>query len=251
MGTNDDAFESDNRAMIARMGQDKALADRSWAWFDEVTRYRYSYHFRWLGLPIIQFPQDVVALQEIVWRTQPDLVIETGVARGGSLVFYASMMRLLESAQPARGRGHVIGIDIDIRPENRAAIEGHPLGGDITLVQGSSVDPAVVERVRDLARGYSKVMVVLDSLHTHDHVLAELAAYAPLVSPDAYLVVLDTCVEMMAPDHFPDRPWSRGNNPYTAVHEFLRTNDDFVIDDAIATKLLVTVAPDGYLRRAK
>lgn len=244
MGTDDDAFESDNRATIARMGEDKALTTQSWAWFDAVTRHRYSYHFRWLGLPIIQFPQDVVALQEIVWRTAPDLVIETGVARGGSLVFYASMMRLL-------GRGHVIGVDVDIRPENRAAIEAHPLGGDITLIQGSSTDPAVVARVHDLARGASKVMVVLDSLHTHDHVLAELAAYAPLVSPDAYLVVLDTCVEMMAPDHFPDRPWARGNNPYTAVHAFLGTTDDFVIDREIATKLLVTVAPDGYLRRAK
>ncbi len=242
MGTNDDAFEADNRARIARMGQDAALADQSRAWFDAVTRHGYSYHFRWLGLPIIQFPQDVVALQEIIWRTQPDLIIETGVARGGSLVFYASMLRLL-------GRGHVVGVDIDIRPENRAAIESHMFGKDITLVQGSSVDPAIVARVADIARDYSKVMVVLDSMHTHDHVLAELEAYAPLVSKDAYLCVLDTVVEFMADDHFPDRPWSRGNNPYTAVHAFLGGNRDFQIDTQIATKLLVTVAPDGYLKR--
>jgi cephalosporin hydroxylase len=200
MGTNDDAFEADNRARIARMGQDVALADQSRAWFDAVTRHGYSYHF------------------------------------------HASMLRLL-------GRGHVIGVDIDIRPENRAAIESHPLAKDITLIQGSSVDPDIVARVAGIARNYSKVMVVLDSMHTHDHVLAELHAYAPFVSKDAYLCVLDTVVEFMADDHFPDRPWSRGNNPYTAVHAFMGTTDAFEIDTQIATKLLVTVAPDGYLRR--
>jgi cephalosporin hydroxylase len=238
---NEEAFEVHNQATIAEMAADRELVALSQRWFDAASRYQYSYHFRWLGLPIIQLPQDIVALQEIIWRTRPELVIETGIARGGSLVFYASMMRLL-------GRGHVLGVDIDIREENRRAIDAHPFADGITMLQGSSIDPSVVARVETIAAHYERVMVVLDSLHTHAHVLAELEHYAPLVSPGCYLVVLDTCIEHMPADAFPDRPWSQGDNPMTAVHAFLAQSDRFEIDRTIHDKLQLTVARDGYLR---
>lgn len=240
---NDEAFEARNREMIHAMGGDEGLKALSQRWFDAVSRYEYSYHFRWLGLPIIQFPQDIVALQEIIWSTRPDLIIETGVARGGSLVFYASMLRLL-------GRGQVVGIDIDIRAENRRLIESHPLADAIVLLEGSSTDPDIVARVEAIAAEHQRIMVVLDSLHTHAHVAAELAAYSKLVTPGCYLVVLDTCIEHMPADAFPDRPWSRGNNPWTAVRDFLAGagRERFEIDTPIHDKLQATVAHDGYLR---
>jgi len=204
---------------------------------------KYSYNFTWMGIPIIQFPQDMVAMQEIIWQVKPDLIIETGVAHGGSLVFSASMLELLG------GKRHVIGIDIDIRSHNRVEIEKHPMSKRISLVQGSSIDAGTVAQVRKLAEGYSNVLVFLDSNHTHDHVLKELECYSPFVTPGSYLVVFDTVIEDMPADFYPDRPWGKGNNPKTAVHEFLRGNKDFVIDESIPQKILITVAPDGYLKR--
>lgn len=209
------------------------------------SQYKYSYNFDWLGLPIIQFPQDMIAVQEIIWNTRPDVIIETGVARGGSLVLSASILHLLN------GDGKVIGIDIDIRPHNREAIENHPLAFRIDLVQGSSVDTSVFEQVRDLIKPGSKVMVILDSNHTHDHVLQELMLYSTLVTKDCYLIVMDTVVEHMPEHYFPDRPWGKSNNPKTATHEFLSSTDRFLIDEAIHNKLLITVAPDGYLKCVK
>jgi cephalosporin hydroxylase len=201
-----------------------------------------TYNFTWLGRPIIQFPQDVFAMQEIIWRVRPDLIIETGVAHGGSLVFYASMLEMIG------GPGEVVGIDIEIRPANRAAIESHPMFGRIRLVEGSSVDPLTVQRVCALAAGKKRVLVVLDSNHTHDHVSAELRLYSPLVTKGSYLVVFDTIVEHMPAHAFPDRPWGRGNNPMTAVCAFLEKTDRFTVDREIEEKLLITVAPSGYLR---
>jgi cephalosporin hydroxylase len=214
-------------------------------WFLESCREKYSYRFTWMGRPIIQYPQDIVAMQELIWRLRPDLVVETGIAHGGSLVFYASMLELLG------GGGRVLGVDIEIRAPNRAAIEAHPMAGRIEMIEGSSIDPAIVARVHERARGAARVMVVLDSNHTHDHVLAELRAYAPLVTPDSYLVVFDTVVEDMPDEFFPDRPWRQGNSPKSAVHAFLAEDDRFAIDREIEERILITVSPDGFLRRVR
>jgi cephalosporin hydroxylase len=219
---------------------------------------KYSYNFAWLGLPVIQYPQDMVAMQELIWQIKPDLIIETGIAHGGSLIFSASMLALLdmceaiESGQtfdPKISRRKVLGVDIDIRAHNREAIEAHPMAGRIEMIQGSSIAPEVIERVQRLASGYQRILVCLDSNHTHDHVLAELEAYAPLTSKDSYCVVFDTIVEDMAGDMFSDRPWGPGNNPKTAVCEYLKSHPEFEIDKSIQHKLLISVAPDGYLKR--
>jgi cephalosporin hydroxylase len=238
-----EAFERECRANAERMAEDPELRATSDAWIAHAARYKYTYNFRWLGLPVIQLPQDLIALQEIVWAVQPELVIETGIARGGSLVFYASLLQLLG------GDRRVIGIDVDLRAHNRAALEAHPLFPRITLIDGSSIDPAVVARVGELAAGRAPVMVVLDSNHTADHVRAELAAYAPLVTPGSYLVVLDTVIETMPDAQFADRPWRKGNSPWTAVAELLASSDRFVVDRELEDRLLLSVAPRGYLRR--
>lgn len=233
-------FETDRQQWIRELGDADELRRQANEWLSLSCRYHYSYNFDWLGLPIIQFPQDIVAMQEIIWRTKPDLIVETGIARGGSLVFHASMLKLL-------GRGSVVGVDIDIRPHNREAIESHPLSSSIRLVQGSSVDEEVVAEVQEIARSASNVMVVLDSNHTHEHVLAELHAYSPLVHKGGYIVVLDTVIADMPDDSFEDRPWSKERNPKTAVREFLDGNPRFVVDRRIEDKLQLTVAPEGYL----
>jgi cephalosporin hydroxylase len=233
-------FRAERDAEIARQGKDDALRDASVRWMLDTSRYNYTYNFTWMGRPIIQFPQDIVAMQEILWTVRPDLVIETGIARGGSLIFYASMLELI-------GRGEVLGVDVDIRAHNREAIEAHPMARRIRMIQGSSVDPAVVAQVREHARG-KRVLVTLDSNHTHEHVLAELQAYAPLVSKGSYLVVFDTSIADAPEGFFAGKPWSRTDNPMTAVHAYLATTKRFEIDRAISDKLLVTVARDGYLR---
>jgi cephalosporin hydroxylase len=240
-----DNFDERNREMIARMNADSTLQRLTREWQDRGAPLEYSYHFRWLGVPIIQYPQDIVALQEIIWQVRPDVIIETGIARGGSLIFYASMLQLLG------GDGVVVGVDIDIRPHNRVVIEAHPLFPRIRLIEGSSVDRDVVARAAAFTQGRQRVMVVLDSNHTHDHVRQELALYSPLVTPGSYLVVLDTVIEQMPADAFPDRPWGRGDNPWTAVQEFLKGQHDFEVDAGIHQKLLITVAPDGYLKRIR
>lgn len=235
-------FEERNRENVAAMANDTTLRDLTHEWFARASKHEYSYHFQWMGRPIIQFPQDIIATQEIIWRTRPDLIVETGIAHGGSLVFYASMLELLG------GDGRVLGIDIDIRPHNRAAIEVHPMKKRIDMIEGSSVDEAVVARVRETAARHERVLVVLDSNHTHEHVLRELQLYSPLVTPGSYLLAFDTIIEDMPPRFSADRPWAPGNNPKTAVREFLKGTDRFEIDHEIESKLLITVAPGGYLR---
>lgn len=227
------------------MAADRDLQDAASDLFLRSCEYRYSYNFSWMGRPIIQYPQDMIAMQEIVWRVQPDLIIETGIAHGGSLVYYASLLELLG------GDGLVLGVDIDIREHNRAAIESHPMAKRIRMIQGSSIDAATVDRVAEAARGRKRILVTLDSNHTHAHVLEELRLYSPFVTVGSYLVVFDTVVEHMPKAMFPDRPWGPGDNPKTAVHEFLRGSDRFVIDHDVEHKLLLTVAPDGYLRCVK
>ena len=232
-------------ATIARMAADVDVQRLAHELFLGSCRYNYSYNFTWLGRPIIQYPQDIIAMQELIWQVKPDLIVETGIAHGGSLIFHASLLELIG------GTGRVLGIDVDIRPHNRAAIEQHPMSKRITMLQGSSVDDAVAREVHEFARSRTPVLVSLDSNHTHEHVLRELQLYAPLVTKGSYLVVFDTVVEHMSKEFFPNRPWGQGNNPKTAVHEFLKTTDRFVIDKEIENKLLLTVAPDGYLKCVK
>lgn len=195
-----------------------------------------------MGRPIIQYPQDMIAMQEIIWKLQPDLIIETGIAHGGSLIYYASLLELI-------GKGEILGIDIDIREHNRIEIEKHPMYKRIKMIQGSSVTQETIDQVASIAKDKKTVLVTLDSNHTHDHVLQELQLYAPFVTKDSYLVCFDTIVEDLPNDYLPGRAWSQGDNPKTAVWEFLKSNSDFVIDKHIDHKLLISVAPDGYLKR--
>lgn len=242
-------FRQECTGEIAAQGSDAPLQQVTRAWMDRANARKYSYHFEWLGRPIIQYPQDIVAMQEIIWSVQPELIIETGIAHGGSLVFNAAMLEL-NAACGGPADAAVLGIDIDIRAHNRAAIEAHPLARRIAMIQGSSIDPDVVAQVVARAAG-KRVLVSLDSNHTHAHVLAELRAYAPLTSVGSYCVVFDTVIDDMPAEMFPDRPWGPDDNPKTAVHEFLRGTDAFVIDHAIDHKLLISVAPSGFLRRIR
>lgn len=207
---------------------------------------QYSYNFKWMGRPIIQYPQDMIAMQELIWEIQPDLIIETGIAHGGSLIYYASLLELI-------GKGEVLGIDIDIRAHNRAEIEKHPMFKRIRMIEGSSVDKFTIEKVLPYTVGKSKVLVVLDSNHTHEHVLEELRLYAPLVTAGSYIVVFDTIVENLPDNYIPgmERPWGIGDNPMTAVDAFLAGNEEFQIDSDIDNKIQISVAPRGYLKRIK
>jgi len=251
-------FKLECQDEIRRQGKDQQLAKATRAWLDQANRLKYSYHYEWLGRPIIQYPQDMVAMQELIWEVKPDLVVETGIAHGGSLIFNASMLALLDMAEaieageslcPNVSRRKVLGIDIDIRTHNRDAIETHPMASRIHMIQGSSIAPETIATVKDFARDYKRVLVCLDSNHTHDHVLAELNAYAPLTSIGSYCVVFDTIIEDMPANTFPDRPWGPGDNPKTAVWKYLETHPEFMIDQTIQNKLAITVAPDGFLKR--
>lgn len=251
-------FQAERETRITKLGADADFQKLSQEWLKQSMSRQYVYNYEWLGRPIIQYPQDMVAMQELVWAVKPDLVIETGIAHGGSLILSASLLALLDLAEAtAKGQSldttkparKVIGVDIDIRDHNRAAIEEHPFANRISMIQGSSVAQETVEQVKAAASGFGNIMVCLDSMHTHDHVLKELEAYAPLVAPGSYCVVFDTFVEDMPPGFFSDRPWDPGNNPKTAVFEFLKSHPEFVIDTAIQDKLAVTVAPHGFLKR--
>lgn len=242
------AFVRARRDEIENMSRDEELRRLSREWMDRAQSARYPYHFEWMGRPIIQYPQDVIAMQEIIWSVKPDLIIETGIAHGGSLIFSASMLALNAICGGPQD-AEVVGVDIDIRAHNRAAIEAHPMSSRISMIEGSSVAEEVVARVRAKASGKTKVLVQLDSNHTHDHVLSELRAYAPLTSVGSYCVVFDTVIEDMPDEVFSDRPWCRGNNAKTAVREFLASSEGFEIDETVHNKLMITVAPDGYLRR--
>jgi len=263
-------FENEVRENITCLSNDINLKNLSLRWLSEITPYKYAYNFRSLGRPIIQLPQDMIALQEIIWQVRPDLIVETGIAHGGSLVQSASMLALIDYCEAVElsktldlkaSRRMVLGIDIDIRAHNRVAIETHPLAHKISMIQGSSINPEMISKVHQYAEDYERILVCLDSNHTHDHVLAEMEAYAPLVSVGSYCVVFDTLIEDMADDMFPDRPWGKGNNPKTAVWEYLQRLKDegrkakdgkplkFEYDRMMEHKLLITAAPNGYLKR--
>ncbi len=251
-------FQQEVKQNIVGLGNDLDLQALSRIWVREISPHKWAYNFTWLGRPAIQFPNDAWAMQELIWQIKPDLIVETGIAHGGSLILYASLLALSDLCEaiegghtldPRTSRRKVLGIDIEIRPHNRAAIDAHPMATRIQMIEGSSIAPEVIAQVKAIAQDYERVLVCLDSNHTHDHVLAELEAYAPLVSVGSYCVVFDTVIEDMPADMFPDRPWGPGNNPKTAVWEFLKTHPEFEIDKSIQHKLLITVAPDGYLKR--
>jgi len=241
-------FEAEKASRIEAFGADSSFKEHSRAWLEESMRKSYVYNFTWLGRPIIQNPIDIMAMQEIIWRVKPDLIIETGIAHGGSLIFSAAMLEL-NAACGGPQDAIVLGIDIDIRSHNREAIEAHPMSKRISMLQGSSIDPEIISQVCNAAKTRKRVLVCLDSNHTHDHVLAELQAYAPLTSVGSYCVVFDSFVEDVPADVFANRPWGPGNNPKTAIWEYMKTHPEFEIDKALENKLLITVAPDGYLKR--
>lgn len=256
--TPEQQFALERRERLAAYGQDASFQQLSRQWLQQSMDKKYVYNYDWMGRPIIQYPQDMVAIQELVWTTRPDLIIETGIAHGGSLILSASMLAMLDmcdaieagvTIDPRRSARKVIGIDVDIREHNRKAIEAHPMSSRIQMIQGSSIAPEVIQQVHDLARGYNKVMVFMDSMHTHDHVIGELDAYATLVSSGSYCVVFDTFVDDMPPKFFADRPWDVGNNPKTAVRKWLPLHPDFEVDLTMEQRLMVTVAPHGFLKR--
>jgi Cephalosporin hydroxylase len=243
-------FQKEVAARIESNGTDDEIQSSARAFMQPSVAARYSYNFSWLGRPVIQYPQDIMAMQELIWSLKPDLIIETGIAHGGSLIFSASMLEL-NAACGGPANGEVLGIDVDIRAHNRSAIEDHPMAKRIHMIEGSSTAPDVVEATRARAAGKRNVLVCLDSNHTHEHVLAELQSYAPLTTLGSYCVVFDTIIEEMPPSMYPDRPWGPGNSPKSAVVEYLRTNHNFEADETIDHKLLITVARGGYLRRVR
>ena len=265
-------FDKQVKENIASLSCYRDMHDLSRIWLRDTLKHRYSYNFTWMSRPIIQYPQDIVAMQELIWTVKPDLIIETGIAHGGSLIFSASMLAQLDMAEaieegvlidPKKSNRKVLGIDIDIREHNRIAIEEHPMSSRIQMIQGSSIAPEIIDQVKEVAKDYKRILVCLDSNHTHEHVLAELEAYAPHTSIGSYCVVFDTIIEDLPDDMFPDRPWGKGNNPKTAVFEYLRRLDsrnvtnnshndiEFEIVNEIDSKLLISVAPSGYLRRIR
>ena len=255
---NDFAMEVQRNIELA--GKDRDFLGLSNIWIRQAIQYNYAHNFTWLGRPILQVPQDIYAVQEIVWNVKPDLIIETGIAHGGSLILSASLLACLDYCEaverggvldPRESRRRVIGIDIEIRAHNRRAIETHPMAHLIEMIEGSSIDEDVIHYVRDVAKNYHRILVFLDSNHTHDHVLAELEAYAPLTSIGSYCVVWDTGLEDL-PENFPtNRPWGKGNNPKTAVFAYLKKTDCFEIDKSIQNKLMITASPEGFLRRVR
>lgn len=253
-------FTQEKIERINQLAEDESFKSLSKKWLEESMRKSYVYNFSWLDRPIIQNPIDIIAMQEIIWDVKPDLIIETGIAHGGSLIFSASMLAMLDYCDavqngilidPTKPKRKVLGVDIDIRAHNKEAIEAHPMSNRIEMIQGSSIAPEIIDQVTARTKGFNKILVCLDSNHTHQHVLEELQAYAPLASIGSYCVVFDTFVEDVPADVFSDRPWHPGNNPKTAVWEYLKSHSEFEIDKSIQDKLLITVAPDGYLKRIK
>ena len=239
------AFVDEREERVSNNKNNESLQEAAVAFNVESNRAQYSYNFSWMGRPIIQYPQDMIAMQEIIWEIKPDYIIETGIAHGGSLIYYASLLELI-------GHGEVIGIDIDIREHNRKEIEAHPMMKRITMLQGSSIDKTKVDEIKSLVGDNKKIIVCLDSNHTHDHVMNELRLYSPFVSLGSYIVVFDTIVEDLPEGYFSQkRPWGIANNPKTAVQQFLKENDNFIVDHQIDNKLLISVAPQGYLKRIK
>jgi len=237
-------FEEEKIENAESMSKNQEIVRMGVDFIDKTAPYKYCYNFSWLGLPIIQFPQDILAMQEIIWKIKPDLIIETGIARGGSMILYASILELI-------GKGEVLGVEIHLEKHHKKAIEEHPLSHRIKMIEGSSTAPEVIDQIKEIVKDKKKVLVFLDSHHTHDHVLEELKLYSPFITKGSYLVAFDTVVEDLPADFVKNRPWGKGNNPKTAVKEFLKDNDEFKVDKDLENKLVITVAPGGYLKKVK
>ncbi len=241
-------FNIRNLKLIEKMNNDKTLKKLSKKWFMGTNKYEYGKHFSWLGRPIIQYPQDILAFQEIIWKIKPDLIIETGVARGGSLIFFSSILELI-------GNGNVLGIEVGLRNHNEFAIKKHPMSKRIKILKGSSTDPKIFNQTKKIAINKKKIMVILDSDHDKKHVLEELILYSQLVSKGSYIIICDTVIHDFPKKWFHNnginRSWNKSNNPKKAVHEFLKQTNRFKIDKLIENKLLVTTSPDGFLKCIK
>lgn len=237
-------LESDRLKSAKTLEQDNELQSLAIDLITKSDQHGHAYQWNWMGLPIIQSMEDIVAAQELIWKVKPDVIVETGIAWGGSMVFYASMLELI-------GKGRVIGIDVALPQSNIDEIMKYKFSNRITLIHGSSVDQKIVDQVKAQIKPGEKVLLGLDSNHTHDHVLEELQLYSPLVTKDSYIIVSDTVVEDIPVQEHRPRAWGPGNNPRTAVNEFLKTTDRFVLDDYYNAKLLVTFDKGGYLRCTK
>ena len=249
-------FEADCFKEIEKQSEDKIFKDLSFDWLNQSWKNKYTYHFSWLGRPIIQMPQDIIAIQEIIWNIKPDLIIETGIAHGGSVCLSASLLALLEMEDlkinpKAIKNRKVIGIDIDIREHNKEKINNHFLADKITMIEASSIDQKTFKKVEKISKNYSNIMVMLDSNHTEEHVLQELKLYGSLVSKNSYCVVFDTIVSKMDDEFSKGRPWDKENSPKSAITKFLNLNKDFVVDCSIDKKLLLSMAPGGFLKKIK
>lgn len=239
-------FKKECAEEIEAQGRDEELKRLAREWEEKSIPYKYSYHYTWLGRPIIQYPTDIMAMQEIIWKVKPNVIVETGIAHGGSAIFYASMMELMKND------GIVVSVDIDIREHNRKEIEKHPMYSHIRMIEGSSIDDEVLAKVKSYIKPTDTVLVTLDSCHSHAHVLKELELYSPLVTKGSYLVCCDTVVEDDIASPQGERPWGKGDNPMTALREFLTTQGgQFVVDKTIDDKLLISTNPNGYLIRVK
>lgn len=251
-------FKQEVENRIRENGENVAFQKAAYHFMKESGSPMYTYNFSYLGRPIIQYPQDMLAVQELIWEIKPDLIIDIGIAHGGSLVMSASMLALLDlcdaiedgtTLDPTLSNRNALGVDIDIRDHNMEALNVHPMRSRIQMIEGSSIAPEVIKQVHEFAECYNRIMICLDSNHTHDHVLAELEAYSSLTTVGSYCIVFDTLIEDMPASMFKNREWGPGDNPKTAVWEFLKSNPEFEIDMSIQNKLLITVAPDGYLKK--
>ena len=247
-------FKKETENRIIKQGLSDDIVASAKEFFSLSHKNKYSYNFSWLGRPIIQYPQDIIALQEIIFKVQPDLIIETGIAHGGSLIFSASMLALLdimEGVDIKKSERKVVGVDIDIRNHNKEEITRHPLYHKIKLIEGSSIDEITIKKVEKYFDKDKKTLVCLDSNHTSEHVLKELESYSKFVSINSYCIVFDTCLQYVSQESFNDRPWSHTNNPMIATLKWLKHNQDFRADNAIDNKLLISAAPNGFLKKIK
>lgn len=244
-------FQKDTVVRLQSNSKNSKLKKLANSFLKESVKSKYTYNFNWLGVPIIQLPQDIIATQEIIWNVQPDLIIETGIAHGGSLILSASLLANLNYINPIKTKRLVVGVDIDIRRNNKNIIKNHPLSRFIKMVEGSSIDEVIFDKVKKISSKFKKILVILDSNHTGDHVYNELNFYSQLVSKNSYCIVCDTLIEDMPKDFYPDRSWGKGNNPKTAIKNFLKVNKKFKIDQMVDNKILISMSKNGYLKKIK